>query len=327
MSTTPPPPPPPPSGAPPPPPPPQQPPGGYGPGGYGPGGYGAAGVPQEHPKGTTILVLGILSLVLCGLLGPFAWNMGNQALAIGLVAGAQMAGLKAFLGSYPITPATDILQYMSLMKNYDVITCQMEDEIAGICTAIGASFAGRLGMTTTSGPGIPAPTASMVQTGQLDGLRMMSIDPLDFVVSPKALAMLVAILLLVVWAWPESSALRAEDGRLDDIQSGFQPAIHLQADLVAQLILDQRLVGFGQADFPGQAGVLDRAERAGAGTAVETCDGDQVGVGLGHAHRDGADAGSRYQLDRHQRVGIDHLEVENQLRQVLDRVYVVVRRR
>jgi len=86
--------------------------------------------------------------------GTYRNIMGNQALAIGLAAGAKMAGLKAFLGSYPITPATDILQYMSLMKNYDVITCQMEDEIAGICTALGASFAGRLGMTTTSGPGL-----------------------------------------------------------------------------------------------------------------------------------------------------------------------------
>jgi 2-oxoglutarate ferredoxin oxidoreductase subunit alpha len=87
--------------------------------------------------------------------------MGNQALAIGLAAGAQMAGLKAFLGSYPITPATDILQYMSLMKNYDVVTCQMEDEIAGVCTAIGASFAGRLGMTTTSGPGLALKTEAI----------------------------------------------------------------------------------------------------------------------------------------------------------------------
>jgi 2-oxoglutarate ferredoxin oxidoreductase subunit alpha len=93
--------------------------------------------------------------------GTYRNIMGNQALAIGLVAGAQMAGLKAFLGSYPITPATDILQYMSLMKNYDVITCQMEDEIAGICTALGASFAGRLGMTTTSGPGLALKTEAM----------------------------------------------------------------------------------------------------------------------------------------------------------------------
>jgi 2-oxoglutarate ferredoxin oxidoreductase subunit alpha len=93
--------------------------------------------------------------------GTYRNVMGNQALAIGLAAGAQMAGLKAFLGSYPITPATDILQYMSLMKNYDVITCQMEDEIAGICTALGASFAGRLGMTTTSGPGLALKTETL----------------------------------------------------------------------------------------------------------------------------------------------------------------------
>ena len=73
--------------------------------------------------------------------------------AVALIVGAKLAGLNVFLGSYPITPATDILQYMAVMKNYDVITCQMEDEIAGICTAIGASFAGRLGVTTTSGPG------------------------------------------------------------------------------------------------------------------------------------------------------------------------------
>ncbi|TFG47462.1 MAG: 2-oxoglutarate ferredoxin oxidoreductase subunit alpha, partial [Gemmatimonadales bacterium] len=79
---------------------------------------------------------------------------GNEAVAIGLTVGSYQAGLKPFLGSYPITPATDILQHMSLMKNYDVVTCQMEDEIAGICTAIGASFTGRLGITTTSGPGL-----------------------------------------------------------------------------------------------------------------------------------------------------------------------------
>ena len=86
---------------------------------------------------------------------------GNQAVALGLAVGADLAGLKAFLGSYPITPATDILQYMSLMKNHGVITCQMEDEIAGICTAIGASFAGMLGTTTTSGPGLALKTEAM----------------------------------------------------------------------------------------------------------------------------------------------------------------------
>ena len=86
--------------------------------------------------------------------GTYRNILGNEGVAIGLAVGAHQAGLKVFLGSYPITPATDILQYMSLMKNYDVVTCQMEDEIAGICTAIGASYAGRLGITTTSGPGL-----------------------------------------------------------------------------------------------------------------------------------------------------------------------------
>ena len=93
--------------------------------------------------------------------GTYRNIMGNHGLALGLVAGARLAGLKAFLGSYPITPATDILQHMSLLKNYDVITCQMEDEIAGICTAIGASFAGHLGITTTSGPGLALKTEAL----------------------------------------------------------------------------------------------------------------------------------------------------------------------
>jgi len=93
--------------------------------------------------------------------GTYRNIMGNEAVAIGLAVGANKAGLKAFLGSYPITPATDILQHMSLMKNYDVVTCQMEDEIAGICTAIGASFAGRLGITTTSGPGLALKTEAL----------------------------------------------------------------------------------------------------------------------------------------------------------------------
>lgn len=93
--------------------------------------------------------------------GTYRNIMGNHAVAIGLAAGAELAGMKAFLGSYPITPATDILQHMSEMKNFDVITCQMEDEIAGICTAIGGSFAGRLGMTTTSGPGLALKTEAL----------------------------------------------------------------------------------------------------------------------------------------------------------------------
>jgi 2-oxoglutarate/2-oxoacid ferredoxin oxidoreductase subunit alpha len=86
--------------------------------------------------------------------GTYRNIMGNEALALGLVTGANLAGCKAFLGSYPITPATEILQQMSALKDHGVITAQMEDEIAGICTAIGASWVGHLGMTSTSGPGL-----------------------------------------------------------------------------------------------------------------------------------------------------------------------------
>ncbi len=93
--------------------------------------------------------------------GTYRNIIGNEAVAIGLAVGAHQAGLKVFLGSYPITPATDILQYLSVMKNHDIITCQMEDEIAGICTAIGGSFAGRLGITTTSGPGLALKTEAL----------------------------------------------------------------------------------------------------------------------------------------------------------------------
>jgi 2-oxoglutarate ferredoxin oxidoreductase subunit alpha len=79
---------------------------------------------------------------------------GNNAVAYGLIAAAEKANVRLLLGSYPITPATDILHELSKHKNLGVITIQAEDEIAGVCTAIGASFAGCLGVTTTSGPGL-----------------------------------------------------------------------------------------------------------------------------------------------------------------------------
>ncbi|WP_066632887.1 2-oxoacid:acceptor oxidoreductase subunit alpha [Labilibacter marinus] len=79
---------------------------------------------------------------------------GNVAVAWGLIAAAQKASLELFLGSYPITPATEILQELSARKDLGVKVFQAEDEIAGICTAIGASFAGDLAVTTTSGPGL-----------------------------------------------------------------------------------------------------------------------------------------------------------------------------
>jgi 2-oxoglutarate ferredoxin oxidoreductase subunit alpha len=79
---------------------------------------------------------------------------GNTAVAWGLVAAGQLAGLPVFLGSYPITPASDILHELSKHKNFGVRTLQAEDEIAGIGAALGAAYGGHLGVTTTSGPGI-----------------------------------------------------------------------------------------------------------------------------------------------------------------------------
>jgi len=79
---------------------------------------------------------------------------GNTATAWGLIAAAEKAGLKVFIGSYPITPATGILEELAARKDLGVISFQAEDEIAGICTALGASFAGRLAVTSTSGPGL-----------------------------------------------------------------------------------------------------------------------------------------------------------------------------
>src|SRR5690606_3786595 len=86
--------------------------------------------------------------------GTYRNISGNQAIALGIVAAAQLSGLKGFLGSYPITPASDILHELSRYKNYGVTTFQAEDEIAAISAAIGAAFGGNLGITTSSGPGI-----------------------------------------------------------------------------------------------------------------------------------------------------------------------------
>lgn len=79
---------------------------------------------------------------------------GNEALALGLVAASTAAGNSIFYGSYPITPASDVLQYLSVYKNYGVKTLQAEDEIAAVGAALGASFAGNIGVTGTSGPGV-----------------------------------------------------------------------------------------------------------------------------------------------------------------------------
>lgn len=86
--------------------------------------------------------------------GVYRNIMGNQAVAMGLIAAAQKADLPLFYGSYPITPASDILHELARHKNFDVRSFQAEDEIAAITSAIGASFAGNIGITASSGPGI-----------------------------------------------------------------------------------------------------------------------------------------------------------------------------
>ena len=93
--------------------------------------------------------------------GTYRSIMGNQATAIGLIAASEKAKLPLFYGSYPITPASDILHELSKHKNYGVRTFQAEDEIAAICSAIGASFGGSLGVTASSGPGIALKTEAI----------------------------------------------------------------------------------------------------------------------------------------------------------------------
>ena len=86
---------------------------------------------------------------------------GNKATAYGLIAAAEKAGLRLFLGSYPITPATDILHELAKHKSLGVVTMQCEDEISGCASAIGASFAGALAVTSTSGPGVSLKSEAM----------------------------------------------------------------------------------------------------------------------------------------------------------------------
>jgi 2-oxoglutarate ferredoxin oxidoreductase subunit alpha len=93
--------------------------------------------------------------------GTYRSIMGNQALTYGLVAASQKSGLPIFLGTYPITPASDILHELSKLKSFGVRTFQAEDEIAGITAAIGASYGGSLGVTSTSGPGMALKSEAM----------------------------------------------------------------------------------------------------------------------------------------------------------------------
>jgi 2-oxoglutarate ferredoxin oxidoreductase subunit alpha len=103
--------------------------------------------------------------------GTYRSIMGNQALSYGLIAASQKSGLPIFLGSYPITPASDILHDLSKYKNFGVRTFQAEDEIAAITSAIGASYGGSIGITSTSGPGMALKAEAM-------GLAVMMEIPL-----------------------------------------------------------------------------------------------------------------------------------------------------
>ncbi|MFA6599084.1 MAG: 2-oxoacid:acceptor oxidoreductase subunit alpha [Ignavibacteriaceae bacterium] len=106
--------------------------------------------------------------------GSYRSINGNEAVALGFVSASVKAGIPLFLGSYPITPASEILQELSNYKNFGVKTFQAEDEIAGIASAIGASFAGNLAVTTTSGPGLALKTEAV-------GLAVMTELPLVIV--------------------------------------------------------------------------------------------------------------------------------------------------
>lgn len=103
--------------------------------------------------------------------GKYRSITGNIATAWGILAASERAKLNLFLGTYPITPASDILHELSKHKNFNVVSLQAEDEIAGICSAIGASFAGSLAITSTSGPGLAL-------KGEAIGLAMMTELPI-----------------------------------------------------------------------------------------------------------------------------------------------------
>ena len=107
--------------------------------------------------------------------GEYRQISGNTALAYGIVAAGQLADIPVVLGSYPITPASDILHELSKHKNFNVITFQAEDEIGGICAALGAAYGGALGVTSTSGPGISLKSEA-IGLGVMTELPLLVID-------------------------------------------------------------------------------------------------------------------------------------------------------
>ena len=107
--------------------------------------------------------------------GKYRNISGNTALAYGLIAASQLSGLRLFLGSYPITPASDILHELAKQKKFNIMTFQAEDEIAAVGSALGASYGGALGVTTTSGPGI-ALKSEMIGLGIMLELPLIIVD-------------------------------------------------------------------------------------------------------------------------------------------------------
>ena len=137
-----------------------------------------AALDAGHAYGETAELSGPLHQVSLGPVpaepGLYRTITGAEAVSLGLVAGAQLLGLPLFFGGYPITPASAILHHLARLKEFGVTTFQAEDEIAAICAAIGASYAGSLGVTSSSGPGIAL-------KGEAMGLGIMTELPLVIV--------------------------------------------------------------------------------------------------------------------------------------------------
>ncbi len=145
-------------------------------------GSNIAALNAGHAYGETAELSGPLQQIHVGAAsvapGLYRTVTGAESLSYGLVAGAQLAGLKMFFGGYPITPASAILHHLSRLKEYGITTFQAEDEIAAIASAIGASYAGSLGVTSSSGPGIAL-------KGEAMGLAIMTELPLVIINSQR----------------------------------------------------------------------------------------------------------------------------------------------
>ena len=126
---------------------------------------------------------------------------------------------------------------------------------------------------------------------------------------------------------PEGVTLGSEDRGFDDVGSGFEASVGLQFHETAKIVGLQSVVRFDESQLPGVSGEFDRTDGGGSRPAVGSGNDDLVGVGFGDTRRDGADAGGGDQLHGDFGIGVDLLQIEDQLRQILDGVDVVMRRR